>query len=107
MKKLKAIVKRPDERYGHVTYISPTLENLQRHVDGNIEYFYPDKEIVAIVNEEGAVTDLIYNCTINGQQLFGNILFFGRDPNNEEHGLKDLPIDFKTFKRMIEKEMRK
>ena len=37
MAKIRAIIKRPDEKYGHVTNISPTLENLQKTVGGYIE----------------------------------------------------------------------
>ena len=37
MKKIKCIIKRPDEEYGHVTNISPRLENLQKTVEGYIE----------------------------------------------------------------------
>lgn len=33
--KVKVIIKRPDEKYGHVTNISTTLENLQRTVEGH------------------------------------------------------------------------
>jgi len=32
--KIKVIIKRPDEKYGHVTGISRTLENLQKTVGG-------------------------------------------------------------------------
>ena len=37
MSKIRAIVKRPDEKYGHVTHISASLENLQKTVGGYIE----------------------------------------------------------------------
>ena len=37
MEKIRAIVKRPDEEIGHVTNISPTLQNLQNIVGGHIE----------------------------------------------------------------------
>ena len=37
MKRIKVIIKRPDEKYGHVTYISDSLENLQKTVGGPIE----------------------------------------------------------------------
>ena len=30
--KVRVIIKRPDEEFGHVTNISPSLENLQRNV---------------------------------------------------------------------------
>ena len=35
--KIRAIVKRPDEKYCHVANISNTLKNLQRTVEGPIE----------------------------------------------------------------------
>lgn len=37
MGKIKVIIKRPDEKIGHVTYISDTLENMQKTVGGRIE----------------------------------------------------------------------
>ena len=37
MAKIRAIIKRPDEEYGHVAHISATLENLQKTVGGYIE----------------------------------------------------------------------
>ena len=35
--KIKVIIKRPDEKAGHVTNISASLKNLQKTVEGNIE----------------------------------------------------------------------
>ncbi len=99
--KIKVVVKWPDEEYGHVTHISTSLKNLQKTVDGKIEYFYISEDMVAIVNEEGRLNDLIFNCTVCGTPLYGTVIFAGRDPENEEHGLKDLPIDFKTFKKLF------
>ena len=99
--KIKVVVKWPDEKYGHMTNISPSLKNLQKTVDGNIEYFYISKDMVAIVNEEGLVNDMMFNCMVCGQPLFGTVVFAGLDPENEEHGLKDIPIDFKTFKKVF------
>lgn len=34
--KIKVIIKRPDEKVGHMTNISASLKNLQRTVDGPI-----------------------------------------------------------------------
>ena len=103
-KKIKVVVKWPDERYGHMTHISPTLENLQKFVDGHIEYFQITKDIIAIVNEEGAIKDLMFNCWVDGTPLFGTVIFAGFDPDNEEHGLKDIPINFKVFKEVCGKD---
>ena len=52
-KKIKAIVKRPDEQYGHMTWISNTLENLQRTVGGHIETISLPGGAVIICDEEG------------------------------------------------------
>ena len=37
MSKTKAIIKRPDEEYGHIANISCTLENVQEIVGGKSE----------------------------------------------------------------------
>lgn len=63
--KIKAIIKRPEEKYGHVTNISCTLENLQKHVDGPIETLTVAPGVVLVVNEEGKLReDLIPNFRI-------------------------------------------
>lgn len=58
--KMRVIVKRPDERFGHVCNISNSLKNLQRTVDGNIEVVrlttsYDGEPILMVCNEEGKV----------------------------------------------------
>ena len=53
MSKIKVIIKRPDEKIGHVCYISDTLENLQKTVGGYIEVVPIDEKNVLICNEEG------------------------------------------------------
>ena len=97
--KIKAIVKRPDEEYGHMTNVSNTLENLQRIVEGHIETLTlrqdPESEpIVIICNEDMVFSNLHYNCTIGGHQLFGEIVVCGVD--GDEFG--DIPISFKEWK---------
>lgn len=99
--KIKVVVKWPYEKYGHSTWISPTLKNLQKYVDGHIEYFQISTDMVAIVNEEGRINDLVYNCTICGMPLYGTVIFAGLDEDNEEHGLKNIPIDYQTFKKLF------
>lgn len=37
MAKIRVIIKRPDEKIGHVCNISHTLENLQKTVEGYIK----------------------------------------------------------------------
>ena len=61
--KMRVLIKRPDEEFGHVCNISNRLENLQRTVEGNIEAVRimnsPDgKPILLICNEEGKIRGL-------------------------------------------------
>lgn len=52
--KIKVIVKRPDEKYGHVTHISNTLENLQKTVDGYIETLTMPGYVLILNEEDGS-----------------------------------------------------
>lgn len=61
MGKLRAIIKRPDEQYGHVCNISGSLENLQKIVGGYIETVPVGSKHVLIVNEEGKLRGLPFN----------------------------------------------
>lgn len=61
MGKLRAIIKRPDEQYGHVCNISGSLENLQKIVGGYIETVPVGEKHVLIVNEEGKLQGLPVN----------------------------------------------
>lgn len=105
-KKIRAIVKRADEEIGHVTYVSNTLENLQRTVGGYIECVTdPDGKFVIICDEEGRLKDKPYNCTVNfGQHrhpvsFVGDIVAVGMG----EEDFEDLPaeITMKEWKEMI------
>lgn len=98
MKKIKVIVKRPDEEYGHMTYVSNTLENLQKTVDGYIETVPLPCGVIAIVNEEGKIQGLEPNLRIPGDTLVGTIIICGTD--GEEFA--DVPIDFKAWKQYID-----
>ena len=107
-KKIRAIVKRADEEIGHVTYVSNTLENLQRTVGGYIECvsFYDkerDIEICVLCDEEGLLKGKQVNCIVYfgdvGCGFVGDILVVGID--GEDFG--DLPaeITMKEWKEMI------
>ena len=69
MRKIKVIVKRPDEKVGHAAWISDTLRNLQGIVGGPIEVIPVDPStfesrcdsVLVICNEEGKYQDLPYN----------------------------------------------
>lgn len=78
-KKIKVIIKRPDETKGHVTWISNKLEVLQTHVGGHIEVFRPARDYVVICNEEGKIMGLPENCSCFGETFVGNIIVVGVD----------------------------
>ena len=85
---IKAIVKRPDEPIGHAANISGNLEALQKNVGGYIEAVTISPYIVVLCNEEGRLLDLPYNCTIDGIDFFGTLVFLGA--NGEE--FCDIPL---------------
>ena len=104
-KKIKCIVKRPDEQFGHVTWISDSLKNLQKTVGGYIETVMFDNGLVLIYNEEGKIRDMPYNFTlrrIHGiipihNPIFGTVIACGA----EEDQLADIPIDFNEWKALL------
>jgi hypothetical protein len=101
MRKIKAIVKRADEPIGHMTWISDTLENLQKHVGGYIETVTLPGGVVVICDEEGRLKGYEHCCTIFPSQVgaiefVGEIVVVGTD--GDEFG--DIPIDFQTWKQI-------
>ena len=105
--KIKCIIKRPDEQYGHVTNISTTLANLQNIVEGPIEQIPIMNETkdrpgaVIICNEVGKQRGLAPNFRIgHGVTLdiiVGEAIVIGIQ--GEE--LVDLPISFKMWKQIM------
>ncbi len=79
MKKIRAIIKRADDKKGHITAVSNTLENLQAHVGGLIEVFRPARDYAIICNEEGKIMGLPLNCSCFGETFVGDILVVGVD----------------------------
>ena len=111
-KKIKCIVKRPDEQFGHVTWISDSLENLQKTVGGYIETVSIDNhELILIVNEEGKLRDMPYNfnalCAAHAysayvewrERLFGTVIVCGTNPTKDT--FEDIPIDFNEWKSLL------
>lgn len=96
--KIKVIIKRPDEEYGHVTNISNTLENLQKTVDGYIETVTLPR-FTLIVNEEGRLDDSPFNCNIAGINLFGTIIVVG----TQDDEFADVGINFGEWKKIIDR----
>ena len=101
--KVRAIIKRPDETYGHVTNISTSLRNLQGIVEGYIETVPLGEHSVILCNEEGKLYGLPYNFTkrlpdgMPVDVFVGTVIVIGRD--GEE--FTDLKMDFKTWKRIL------
>lgn len=98
MSKIKVIIKRPDEEYGHVTNISDRLENLQKTVEGNIEVVHLG-DILIICNEEGKLLNLQPNMFVGHELLVGTIIVTGK--NGED--FDDVPIKFETWKKLVER----
>ena len=97
MQRIRAIVKRPDEMYGHMTNISNSLKNLQNTVEGYIETVTVAYDLVIICNEEGVIRNLPFNCELCGHQFFGTLIICGAD--GDEFG--DIPISFDQWKRFF------
>ena len=101
--KIRVIIKRPDELYGHVSAISPTLENLQRTVGGYIEaaavMVLKGQTIAILCNEEGRINGSRFNMKAQGDFLFGDIIVCGVD--GEE--ITDLPVtfSFQDWKKLV------
>ena len=64
-RKVSVIIKRPGEKL-YKTNISDSLKNLQNTVGGNIETVTLCEDMTFIVNEEGRLLCLPYNCTVCG-----------------------------------------
>ena len=101
--KIRVIVKRPDEKYGHVTHMSNTLQAFQKAVDGPIETIsIVPQGIVCIVNEEGKLRNLEPNFYMGrapfGDRIVGTAVIVGTD--GEE--FCDCPIDFYIWKSLID-----
>ena len=99
--KMRCIIKRPDETYGHVTNISTRLENLQRIVGGHIETVSCGGSSVIICNEEGKLLGLQPNFLIGGplfaDMIVGDAIVIGVDGED----FCDLPISFDTWKKLL------
>lgn len=97
VQKIKVIIKRPDEKYGHVTAISYTLKNLQNTVDGYIETLtLPGFTIIC--NEEGILLGLEENCKVYGFTFFGTIIAAGVKGDDFD----DVGISFEEWKAIID-----
>jgi len=99
--KIRAIVKRPDERYGHVTNISNSLKNLQKTVDGRIEVVRISSEVALIINEDGKIFGLPKNFQLGKwphcDTIVGTVAVVGVDGPE----FCDCPLAFKSWKKLL------
>lgn len=101
-KKIKVIIKRPDEVVGHMTHINNTLKNLQRIVGGYIQTVTigDAQKIVMICNEEGKLQELdpnfIYGITVP-DMIVGTVIICGTD--GEEFA--DTELSMEQWKRLL------
>ena len=102
MGNIKCIIKRPDEKIGHMTYISNTLENLQKTVGGYIEVIRIGGGCLLIVNEEGKLDGLERNFQIGHEPVLdiivGNCIICGE--NGDE--FTDIPISRKIWASLLQ-----
>lgn len=101
MHRIRAIIKRPDEKAGHVTNISCTLENLQKTVEGPIETVTLPGGAVLIMNEKGKLKGLQHNFVMGlppfYQQVVGTVVILGRQGGE----FTDCPMELKVWKWML------
>ena len=99
--KVRCIIKRPDEKYGHVTNISTSLKNLQKIVGGFIQTVTLTDNTVIICNEEGKINGLEPNFIIGTAPfqdvIVGEAIVIGTDGED----FCDLPISFDLWKRLL------
>ena len=101
MRKIKVILKRTDEQYGHVAWVSDTLENLQKHVGGNIEVYPIGAGAVIICNEEGKLLGLPKNFSVGTglikEVIVGDVIIAG----TEGEEFADCPFSMKMWKSFL------
>ena len=95
--KIRAIIKRPDEPFGHMTNISNTLANLQNTVGGYIETITIRDGLVIVCNEEGKLKGLAPNFKIPGDEIVGTVIICG----TEGEEFTDIPIEMASWKEYL------
>lgn len=101
--KIRVIIKRPDEKIGHMTNIVNSLKCFQNHVGGHIEVLPVGEDgAVMICNEEGKLLRLTPNFWF-GEELpdivVGTVIICGTD--GEE--FTDVPFDNRHWQAIMKK----
>lgn len=104
MSKVRCIIKRPDEEFGHVTNISVTLKNLQNTVGGMIEVVPVAPGTVLICNEEGKIRGLEPNFMMGfglaTDLVVGTVIVIGVGGKHGEEFV-DLKLTFGQWKSIL------
>lgn len=95
-RKVSVIIKRPGEK-PYKTNISDSLKNLQNTVGGNIETVTLCEDMTFIVNEEGRLLGLPYNCTVCDVELYGTVVVIGVKGDEFD----DIPMTFDQAKKLF------
>lgn len=97
MNKIRAIIKRPNETFGHVTHISDNLKNLQNIVDGHIQMVPMGETTAIICNDEGKLIGLPYNCRYGIDTFVGTIIAVGIKGED----ITDCPLAMSQWKQVL------
>ena len=76
-KQITVIIKEPGQPPRLEPFFDNTLESFQAAVGGYIETMTPFSDLVAIVNEEGRIKKLPFNCTVLGCPVYGTVVLAG------------------------------
>lgn len=90
---IMVFVKNPGQA-PHMEIIQNTLKAFQEIVGGHIEAVTPFEDVALIVNEEGRINGMPFNCWYLGESFFGTMVFVGVD--GEE--FVSMPGSFNDFK---------
>ena len=96
--KVRVIIKRPDEKYGHVCHISTRLENLQKTVGGYIETVPAILDAIIICNEDGKNLGLEPNMWYFHDMLCGTIIVIG----TKDEDFADCPLTLDQWKTFVD-----
>lgn len=95
---MKAIIKIPIDPVGQIRDIPNDLRYLQELVGGHIETVTLSPDFTVIVNEEGRLFNMRYNCMLNNLvDLYGTVVVVGVDGDK----FTDVPITLEAWKKWI------
>lgn len=93
-KKIRCIVKRPNEPVGHFVTLDNKLEVFQKIIGGYIECVRFLREVTLICNEEGKIHGLPHNIRMMGDTIAGPCIIVGVD----EEDFTDCPLSMEGWK---------